>query len=222
MNIIKSLIYGDTKPDGIFLAASMFKTISNSSLLRDILTELRSAPHTVARTHIVTLIATHLLFMRVVGDNYRINPVQDEQNDLFNSMSDETKRLLGEYGYADIPLTSIFVTENKRLDAAHLLRSRGYQFTAAEPAFRPEIAFSLLLLLNTEEFLKSFPGIGLSPAKINTATAPNIAMLLASFMLYSCFEPEISVPKRIENKFCELGGFIAGSVNSSIQSSPIR
>jgi hypothetical protein len=221
MNIIKALIYGNQKPDPAHLAGSMFRGVSSAEVLSRLMRGSDPGGQLATKMHVTAALTAHLLFIRVVGDNYQnyANPFQ--YSILFNAMSDEFKRLFKELKLPMISPMIAFQDLSRRVQLVPILCQESELFSL-EPSIGADSLFGMMLMTYVKRFIEMFPINGVNKVTITPFTIQQISNLLGSFMVNVVFEDEEQAKEATYDSFVMLGAWICGSVNSAIKSSPIR
>lgn len=222
MSMFKSLFRSGEKADGTALANTLFRVLSQSPNLRNICGEFPQNQFCIGRTHVVALVSMHLIFRHIVSTHYKRNPSDAGRAELFNAMSDESRRLLSECNYPPMPIFEAFPKKNLQQLVVSFLKRRGKADASLDTLMDVPTMFSMMLILFEPVFPDVLNAHGLAFENISAVTVEKFSNCLSYFVQAGCFENEAEFPSELQNEFFGLSSFILGMVRSNIDISPMR
>jgi len=214
---LKAVIYRGDHPDGAYLAGKIFKSVSSTPEMSQLLEIWNRDSPGAAKIQVVTYVAAHCLFMREIAKNYP----RFDSADLFNSMSDETKRLLCSSSIRRTSPIEMFPDDEQRRVIVGAFFGPDVVNTQ-ERIITPDRLFGMLLSSQVEYFFTKFDN--LQVGKLSLFSTPKASEGFMVFVLHATFgwvgtKP---VPIELRDRCLNLGARIVGIVSAAIEFSPIR
>jgi len=214
-NVFKAVIYGKQPPNSQYLAGSIFRGISKSSDLGVLVAFWPKNDAFGVKIEVLTHVAAHCLFMREVA---KYHPRYDSAQ-LFNGMSDESKRLLAMSSIRPTSPVEIFPNTEQRHVIAGLFLGRAAA-DSQECSITADRLFGMLLSFYVGRFFQVMDG--LKVGRLSFLETPRAAKAVGVFLMYGALDGLDSVPPGLHEKCEILGATMVGIVSAAIGASPIR
>jgi len=212
---LKNVIYGGASPNPQYLANSIFRGISQSPDLHQIVASLPPDDASAAKIQVATYLATLCLFMREVSNYYPRYASQE----FFIAMLDETKRLISLSGIRLTSPIEMFPNDEQRQTIVGLLVGPEH-VNSVNRIIAPDKLFSMLFSFYAKHLSAGLEQ--LKVGKLSPMTLPNETTAITMFISTVTFGNWEDLPPERIDRFAGLGAFMIGLVNAAINSSPIR